>query len=94
MKRKRILLLALLLAFTLTACGLGESAFSTTVIGVWNSLSSDSEAELPVEPETEAEVEAEPELPEEPEAEPEAKPEAEVEPESESESEPEPGPES
>ena len=94
MKRKRILLLALILAFTLTACGLGESAFSTTVIGVWNSLSSDSEAELPVEPETEAEVEAEPELPEEPEAEPEAKPEAEVEPESESESEPEPGPES
>lgn len=108
MKQKRILLLALLLAFTLTACGLGESAFSTTVIGVWNSLSSDSEAELPVEPETEAEVEAEPELPEEPEAEPEAKPEAEVEPEtqsepeakpevepeSEPESEPEPGPES
>jgi len=94
MKQKRILLLALLLAFTLTACGLGESAFSTTVIGVWNSLQSDSEAELPVEPETEAEVEAEPELPEEPEAEPEAKPEAEVEPESESESEPEPGPES
>ena len=79
MKQKRILLLALLLAFILTACGLDEGAFSTTVIGVWNDLPSDSEAELPVEPE--AEVEAEPELQEGLEPEPEA--EAEIEPEPE-----------
>lgn len=81
MKQKRILLLALLLAFTLTACGLGESSFSTTVIGVWNNL---------IEPEAEAEVEAGPELLEEPETESEAKPEAEIEPEVQAEPEEKP----
>lgn len=74
MKQKRILFLALLLAFALTACGLGEAALSTAVTVVRDSLTTESETGLPVEaenemePETEAEPETEDELESEPES--------------------------
>lgn len=98
MKKKIYLLAALLLAFTLSACGLVRESFLTTVVTVRDNVLSEDEPEPAVdveqpvleaeaEPEPEPEIEAGPESEPEPGAEDEPETEPEVEPESEAEPE-------
>lgn len=79
MKRKIILPL-LLLAFALTACGIGEELYSVAVTAAQDETKVDAEPAIAQETEPEAELETEQET--EPETELETEPEAELETES------------
>lgn len=92
MKKKIYLLAALLLAFTLSACGLVRESFLTTVVTVRDNVLSEDEPEPVIDVEqpvleAEAEPEPEPEIEAGPESELEAEDGPEVEPEQEPETE-------